>query len=55
MDESEFCEADIGLQGLIDEYNSCNVQDDDDDCIENDDEIEDECCEESEEETCAKL
>lgn len=51
MDESEFCEADIGLESLIDEYNSCNVQDNDDDCSEQDDESEEECCEESAEET----
>lgn len=33
MDELEFSAAEEGVQGLIDEYNDCNEQDDDDDCV----------------------
>lgn len=52
MDEQEFIAAEMGVQTLIDEYNECNVQDDDDeDCSENEDEVE--CCETDENE-CGK-
>lgn len=53
MDEQEFCDAENGVQCLINEYNDCNVQDDepcDDDCESEEAEDESGC-----EETCWRL
>jgi tubulin beta len=47
MDETEFCSAQEGVNCLIEEYNSCSVQDTDDYCnyLDDDDDDKDNACE----------